>query len=69
MASVKLTKRFNEELTCSICLDRFSNPKVLPCLHSFCKTCLSDVIVGNSGKWYKANQRDRAAAGSAVDQC
>ena len=44
MASVKLTKRFSEELTCPICLDRFQAPKLLPCLHTFCKKCLKDVV-------------------------
>ncbi|KAK6190290.1 hypothetical protein SNE40_002195 [Patella caerulea] len=31
-------------LTCSICYDVFTEPKTLPCLHSFCEKCLSDYI-------------------------
>ncbi|NXO51191.1 TRIM3 protein, partial [Aramus guarauna] len=27
-------------LVCSICLDRYRNPKVLPCLHTFCESCI-----------------------------
>lgn len=31
----------NDLLTCSICLERFNDPKILPCHHSFCFNCIN----------------------------
>ncbi|CAH1785483.1 unnamed protein product [Owenia fusiformis] len=33
-------ERFREILTCPICLEQFTDPKVLPCLHTFCLGCV-----------------------------
>ena len=33
------------DLRCSICLKTFKEPKVLPCCHTFCKGCLSQLPV------------------------
>ena len=27
-------------LTCSVCLDRYTDPRILPCHHCFCKDCI-----------------------------
>ena len=33
-------EKVREELTCAICQELLSNPKILTCLHSFCTGCL-----------------------------
>ena len=37
---LSLAEGVDKELTCAICLCRYDHPKVLPCLHSYCKECL-----------------------------
>ncbi|XP_067022323.1 E3 ubiquitin-protein ligase TRIM71-like [Acropora muricata] len=32
-----------EHLCCPVCTNRFTNPKLLPCLHSFCLHCLQGI--------------------------
>ena len=32
--------KLEKQLTCPVCLDLYTNPKILPCLHSFCQECL-----------------------------
>ncbi|OCT94834.1 E3 ubiquitin-protein ligase TRIM62 [Xenopus laevis] len=34
----------NDELTCSICLNIYRDPVVLPCKHNFCKECISNIL-------------------------
>lgn len=35
---------FSEQLSCPLCLNRFDDPKVLPCLHTFCRRCLEELM-------------------------
>lgn len=36
-----LLKNLEHEVSCSMCLEIFKDPKQLPCLHSFCLACLN----------------------------
>ncbi|XP_035659383.1 tripartite motif-containing protein 2-like [Branchiostoma floridae] len=47
-----------EELTCSICLELFTRPKVLPCQHTFCQDCLQD-HAGRGGAFQCPNCRQQ----------
>uniref|UniRef100_A0A670ZJH6 Tripartite motif containing 56 n=1 Tax=Pseudonaja textilis TaxID=8673 RepID=A0A670ZJH6_PSETE len=31
-------------LTCPLCLERYRQPKILPCLHSYCQACLKKLL-------------------------
>lgn len=45
MGSVPVNKITDHyQLTCGICSETYKNPKVLPCLHSFCQNCLDSNI-------------------------
>ncbi|XP_054848310.1 E3 ubiquitin-protein ligase TRIM56 [Eublepharis macularius] len=35
-------------LTCTICLERLRQPKILPCLHTYCQDCLRKLAAGQS---------------------
>ncbi|NXR75354.1 TRI59 protein, partial [Pycnonotus jocosus] len=37
-------ERLEEELTCAICCEIFSDPRVLPCSHTFCRPCLQNLL-------------------------
>ncbi|XP_022794828.1 tripartite motif-containing protein 45-like [Stylophora pistillata] len=37
-------KEVAKQLCCAICLEQFKEPKVLPCLHTYCKGCLVKLL-------------------------
>ena len=43
----KKWQQIEEEITCSICGELFTDPKTIPCLHTFCKQCIEKSIVSN----------------------
>ena len=44
MAEEVLKKLFEEQLNCSICLDTYTDPKLLQCFHVYCQQCLMPLV-------------------------
>ena len=42
-STAEALKKLEDQLTCPTCLGHLTNPKTLPCLHSFCQHCLQAV--------------------------
>ncbi len=38
------TKELEELVTCSICLHHYSDPRLLPCSHTYCFECIQNLI-------------------------
>ena len=36
----EFSQQLEDNLTCGVCLDTYTNPKVLTCHHLFCTTCI-----------------------------
>ena len=41
-----------DEIQCKICKKRYEDPKLLPCLHTFCKPCLEQSVEKHNGTLY-----------------
>ena len=41
----KALQKLADQLTCPICLDTYTSPRVLPCLHVFCENCLGRLVL------------------------
>ena len=52
MSSYTVLKKLEEQLTCAKCLDLYTNPKILPCIHSFCQQCLEGLPMNLQGDNY-----------------
>ena len=43
-------EKLSNQLSCSVCLDEFQKPRVLPCLHVFCQPCLERLMGAQQDK-------------------
>ncbi|XP_070570561.1 tripartite motif-containing protein 2-like [Ptychodera flava] len=53
-------------LCCEICLERYKNAKILPCLHSFCEPCLGKLAVKTGAITCPTCRRSHEVPGSGV---
>ena len=37
-------EKLSNQLSCSVCLEEYRRPRVLPCLHVFCEACLEKLV-------------------------
>ena len=40
-------RQLEEQLKCYICLDIYTDPKLLQCFHTYCRKCLVKLVVGD----------------------
>ena len=40
----KAVEELEQEITCPVCQDHFQEPKILPCLHYYCKGCIEALV-------------------------
>ena len=44
-ATTEALKKVEDQLECAICLQPYTDPKLLPCFHVYCKHCLERLVV------------------------
>ena len=43
--------KLDTQLTCAICLERYKDPRFLPCQHTYCKKCIDGLPDSGSASW------------------
>ena len=43
-AAEQALEKLSDQLSCSVCLEEYRRPRVLPCLHVFCEACLEKLV-------------------------
>ena len=38
-----MAQNSSDLVTCSVCLEVYTNPRILPCLHTFCEECVNQL--------------------------
>ncbi|KAL6089771.1 hypothetical protein STEG23_015651 [Scotinomys teguina] len=59
MDAVELARRLQEEATCSICLDYFTDPVMTACGHNFCRECIQ--MSWEKGKGKKGRKKQKSS--------
>ena len=49
-AADQAMEKLSDQLSCSVCLEEYRKPRVLPCLHVFCEACLEKLAVSQGGR-------------------
>ena len=49
-AADQAMEKLSDQLSCSVCLEEYRRPRVLPCLHVFCEACLEKLAVAQGSQ-------------------
>ncbi|XP_075720140.1 tripartite motif-containing protein 59 [Rhinoderma darwinii] len=49
----KEMEHLEEEMTCSVCLSIYDDPRILHCSHSFCRKCLENLFRSSDGYFWR----------------